>query len=416
MARERKPLTVVGLRALKSPGRYSDPAARGLYFLIRPDGRKGWVFRYRDRTTQKQRDKGLGSYPDVGLERAREVAADMRASLRDGADPIDSAKGIRKAARVAAAQAKTFGDCADRYIAAHKPAWQNVKHAAQWRSTLDTYAAELLPLPVADVDTTAVRRALDPIWTTKTETATRVRQRIEAVIDWATAHGYRKGDNPARWRGHLSKLLPPPAKLKKVQNRPALPYAEMHRFTTTLAQTPTLAAQALSLQILCALRPSEAVGARWEEFDLEAGDWTIPAERMKARRPHVVPLPPRLLAFLKKLPRDPSGFLFPGKPGRPITTAATLKLLQTHEPDLSAHGFRSSFRDWAADQTNYPREVAEAALAHVNKDKTEAAYFRSNLLERRRALMADWEAHCFTAPLAGNVSGIGEARAKKRAS
>ena len=336
-------------------------------------------------------------------------------TLQEGLDPIDAHREATEAKRLARATLRSFGDCATAYIAAHRKGWRNAKHAGQWRSTLDTYAADLLPLPVAAVDTAAVHKALEAIWADKTETATRLRQRIEAVLDWATARGYRSGDNPARWRGHLSNLLPAPAKLKGVTNRPAMPYADMHRLTARLADTATLAAQALTLQILTATRPGEAVAARWEEFDLDAGRWTIPGKRMKAGKAHEVPLPPRLVAFLKKLPRDPSGFLFPGKPGKPLTTAATLKLLQGLEPGLSCHGFRSSFRDWAADQTTYPRDVAEAALAHAIKDKTEAAYRRSTMLDKRAAMMGDWMTHCYTSPPTGNVAGIGKARAKRRA-
>jgi len=406
MGAKRGPLTVGEIRTLKKPGRHSDGGG-GLYLLIKPDGRRTWLFRYRDRVTQKHRDMGLGPLADVTLKKAREKAAAARATLLDGADPIDASRGSRNAAKLAKARAKTFGDCAESYIAAHRGSWRNAKHAAQWRSTLDTYAADLLPLPVGYIDTAAVLTALEPIWQEKTETATRVRQRIEAVLDWATARGYRAGENPARWRGHLQKLMPAPAKLKNVTHRAAMPYVDMPAFLKKLGDSPALSARSLLLQILTATRPGEAIGARWEEFDLKAGVWTIPGERMKAKRDHRAPLPPRLLTMLKNWPGGHAGLLFPGKGEAPMTTAAPLKVLKSLAPGLSAHGFRSTFRDWAADQTAYPRDVAEAALAHALKDKTEAAYRRSDLFEKRAKLMAEWERYCYCPPTKGsNITPI----------
>lgn len=412
MARKINRLSVKGIAAIKKPGRYAD--GEGLYLLVKPDGRRTWLFRYRDRTTGKLRDKGLGPLADVTLERARADARAARLTLRDGVDPIDSTRTARTEAALERAKAKTFGDCATAYITAHRKSWRNAKHGGQWRSTLDTYAAALLPLPVAAVDTAAVVKALEPIWADKTETATRTRQRIEAVLDWATARGFRTGENPARWRGHLQKLLPAPAKLKAVKPRAALPYTEMHAFMERLRVLPGLSARALALQLLTATRPGEATAARWEEFDLAKALWTIPGQRMKAGKAHEVPLAPWTVAMLKTLARDPGGFLFPGKPGKPLTTAATLKTAQELVPGLTAHGFRSTFRDWTADQTAFPRDVAEAALAHSIKDKTEAAYLRTSMLDKRRKLMEAWEAYCFTAPAPATVATIADARAKKR--
>jgi integrase len=258
-----------------------------------------------------------------------------------------------------------------------------------------------------------VVEALEPIWKKKTETATRVRQRIEAVLDWAAVRGYRSGDNPARWRGHLDKLLPKPTRLKKVTHRAALPYAEMSAFMQELRATAGQSALALELQVLTATRPGEVVGAGWSEFDLKAGVWTIPGERMKAGRPHRIPLSPAALAVLAKLPQLEE-FTFPGRTsGRSMTTAAPMKTLKALRPGLTAHGFRSSFRDWAADTTAYPREVAEEALAHTLKDRTEAAYRRSDLFEKRTRLMADWAAHCANGANP-TVASIGDARRKKK--
>ena len=405
MAREIKRLSVLSIRAMKKSGRYADGG--GLYFYISKTGSRSWVFRYRDRLTSKLRDKGLGPFPDITLEMARERAVECRRALLDGKDPIDSSRQAKDSERLDKARRLSFGDCADKYIAAHKAGWRNAKHGGQWRSTLDTYAAELLPLPVGEIDTAIVLKSIEPIWNTKTETATRVRQRIEAVLDWATARGYRSGENPARWRGHLQKLLPAPAKLKDVKHRPALPYTAVGPFMATLGESEGLAAKALALQVLTATRPGEAVGARWSEFDLEEGVWTIPKGRMKAHREHRVPLAPALVKLLRALPRDPGGFLFPGKPKRSITTAAMLKQLQAIEPGLTSHGFRSTFRDWAADQTSYSRDVVEEALAHVLKDKTEAAYRRTDLMEKRARLMADWAKHCAnTKPKGTNITPI----------
>ena len=378
----------------KAPGRHGDGG--GLYFHVREGGTAAWVFRYRDRATGKTRDKGLGPYPDVSLAEARAGATNMRATLRGGVDPIESKRAAVQAIKLERAKAKTFKDCRDAFIQAHKAGWRNAKHAQQWKNTLDTHAEALLELAVQAIDTTIVLNVLEPIWTTKTETATRVRQRIEAVLDWATTRGYRKGENPARWRGHLENLLPEASKVRKVEPRAALPYALMGAFWKKLAAINTLASQALRLQILTATRPSEATGAQWSEFDLAARTWTIPGSRMKAGKDHRVPLSKELVTMLETLDDARDGWLFPGT-GRnpaPLTIAATLKLVKELRPGITAHGFRSTFRDWAADQTAYPRDVAEMALAHTIKDKSEAAYRRSDMLERRAALMQDWSNYC----------------------
>lgn len=400
------------LRSIKpgaKPARYADGG--GLYLLVKPDGRRTWLFRYRDRVTQKVRDKGLGPANDVSLKEAREAAAEARLQLRLGADPINAARAARAEAQAAHATQKTFGECVEGYIRAHGKSWSNPKHAAQWQSTLDTYASRLKPLPVQVIDTAAVCAVLEPIWGDKTETATRVRQRIESVLDWAAVRGYRSADNPARWRGHLQKLLAAPTKLKTVQNRPALPYGSLPSLMAQLHPLPGLAAKALTLQILTATRPNEAIAARWEEFNLAKAEWTIPATRMKARKPHRVPLPPRLLAMLEALPRDTSGYLFPGKPRRPITTAASLKVAKQLAPGITAHGFRSTFRDWAAEQTAYASDVVEAALAHTLKDKTEAAYKRTDQFNKRALLMADWERFAFSP--SGDAASVTPIRRKK---
>ena len=392
----------------------------GLYLNVRASGSRSWIFRYRDRVTGKLRDKGLGAFPAVTLADARVEVGKARDGLRNGLDPIQSKRDADQAKREAdlaakleRAKQKTFLECRDAFISAHRAGWRNAKHAQQWGNTLDAHAAGLLPLPVQEIDTALVLGALEPIWTTKTETATRVRQRIEAVLDWAAARGYRKGDNPARWRGHLENLLPEANKVRQRVPRAALPYADMGTFWRELVAVDTLASKALRLQILAAVRPSEATGVHWDEIDLRAKVWTIPGARMKAGKDHRVPLSDELMALLEAMPhRD--GWVFPGsgrKPG-PLTIAATLKLVKELRPGLTAHGFRSTFRDWAADQTGYPRDVAEMALAHAIQDKSEAAYRRSDMLERRARLMQDWATYCGTLPAeAANVTPIRKRKA-----
>ena len=398
----------------KPPGRHGDGG--GLYLHVRESGARAWVFRYRDRTTGKLRDMGLGPLPDVTLAAARVDAANLRSTLRAGVDPINAKHERITALKLKSAKARTFRQCRDLYIKAHQAAWRNDKHLQQWTNTLETHAATLLPLPVNEIDTTLVLGALEPIWTTKTETATRVRQRIEAVLDWATARGHRKGENPARWRGHLENLLPDAAKVKKVVPRAALAYADMSQFWGELSAIDTLASKALRMQILTATRPSEATGARWSEVDLAKKIWIIPGERMKAGKEHRVPLSTELVALLEAIPGR-EGLLFPGtgrKPG-PLSIAAPLKLLKSLRPKLTIHGFRSTFRDWAADQTGYPRDVAEMALAHTIKDKSEAAYRRSDMLERRALLMQDWSNYCHRARTAGaKVTQIQERKRRKQ--
>jgi len=409
MATKIKRLTPIAIKTA-APGRHSDGGS--LYLLVKPDGRKTWLFRYRDRLTSKLRDKGLGAAWDVPLPEARERAAECRRMRRDGNDPIDSASEAKQKARVEHGKRMTFGQCAERYIEAHRSGWRNAKHAEQWTATLATHAALLTALDVAKIDTTLVVRCLDPIWADKTETATRVRQRIEAVLGWATVRGLRAGDNPARWRGHLDKLLTQPNAIKNVTHMPALPHAAIGPFMVKLRASNGLGAKALELMILCALRPGAAAGAKWEEFDLDRKLWTIPGERMKSRkgkeeaREHVVPLSDAAMKLLRSIPKV-GEYTFPSRNGG-ITTAAMLKAARAADPSivLTSHGFRSTFKDWASECTNHPGEVSEAALAHTIKNATEAAYRRTKLVERRAVLMKEWSAYCATIPKGNNVTAI----------
>jgi integrase len=407
-------LRVAAIARSKAPGYYGDGG--GLFLQISRFGTPSWVFRYR--VDGRLREMGLGSLDTIGLADARERARKAREQRLDGGDPIEQRKAARLAAGLASAKAITFKECARRYIAAHQPTWRNPKHAAQWGSTLETYVyPELGGLAVQAVDVGLVLKAIEPIWATKPETASRVRGRIESILDWATARGYRAGENPARWRGHLDKLLPAPSKAKRAarqakgrsEHLAALSYAEIGAFMAGLRGEEGSAARALEFAILTAARTGEVIGARWAEIAAAEGLWTIPAERMKGGREHRVPLSAAALAIVEKMAAIRSGdFVFPGgKEGRPLSDMALLMLLRRmHRDDLTIHGFRSSFRDWAAERTGFPAEVAEMALAHAVGDKVEAAYRRSDLFQKRRQLADAWAKFCTAPAPVGNIVAI----------
>lgn len=387
MGREINRLSARTVGTLKKTGRHADGG--GLYLSISNNGGRRWVFLFR--WGGKLREMGLGSARTVSLARARELAATARQKAADGIDPI----GARLVAVIV-----TFDECAARYIEANKSGWRNAKHADQWANTLATYAKPVIgSLPVANVDIGHVTKILEPIWTSKTETASRVRGRIEAVLDWARARGYREGENPARWRGHLDKLLPKRSRVRRVQHHAALPYTETAPFIADLRKRAAMAALALEFVILTATRSGEAIGATWAEVDTAGGTWTIPRERMKAGVEHRIPLSTRALAILAAvapLQKGPGSYVFPGGVrNKPLSNAAMLALLaRMGRDDLTVHGFRSSFRDWAAERSNFPGEVVEMALAHTVKDKSEAAYRRGDLFTKRRALMTAWAGFC----------------------
>jgi integrase len=402
MARRIGRLTALAVSRAKQPGMHADGG--GLYLQVTGSQGRSWVYRYaRD---GKTRYMGLGSLTAVSLAEARTRAAEARRLVSAGIDPIGARDGKMATERVAAARQVTFREAAEAFIKAHKAGWRSATHASQWRNTLATHVHPLLgALPVQQIDAGLVVRVLEPIWNTKPETASRVRQRIEAVLDAATALGQRSGENPARWRGHLKNLLPAPSKVKRVRHHPALPYQDLGAFMAELSQQDGLAARAMELLIMTATRTTECVASRWSELDLAAALWTIPAERIKAGREHRVPLSPAAVALLRKLARAQiSEFVFPGRPGRPLSGGALLALLKrmgrTH---LTVHGFRSTFRDWAAEQTNFSREVAEMALSHAIGDRVEAAYRRGDLLEKRRRLMEAWAIFAATKPAAGRA-------------
>jgi integrase len=394
MARQVERLTALGVQKRHKQGYHADGA--GLYLQVSASGSKSWVFRYTLRG--KAREMGIGSLQDVSLLEARQKASDARKLARDGVDPIETRDARQRAQTLQTARGITFDTCAERYIEAHSPGWRNVKHAAQWESTLETYASPIFgSLSVQEVDTAMVMKVLEPLWTSKTETASRVRGRIESVLDWATVRGHRIGENPARWRGHLDKLLPKRSKVAKVKHHEALPYSDIGPFMRELRKRSGMAPRALEFIILTAARVSEGVNTQWPEIDLQRRLWIVPAERMKSRREHRVPLSDAAVKLLKALKEEKqSEYVFPGwRIDKPLTIAAPLTLLDDMKhAELTVHGFRSTFRDWAAEQTSFPRELAEAALAHVLSDKTEAAYQRGDLLERRRLMMQSWAEYC----------------------
>jgi integrase len=398
-------LTALAVSRQSTPGRYADGG--GLYLQVAAGGTKAWLFRYmRD---GEARAMGLGPIDIVPLADAREKARECRRQLLDGADPIAARRDERQRKRAEAARGITFEECAEKYIAANKSGWRNAKHAEQWKSTLETYAYPVFgKLDVAAVDTVLVLKAIEPIWSTKTETAGRVRGRIESVLDWAKARKHRQGENPAQWKGHLDKLLPARSKVARVKHHPALPFAEISAFMADLRGRDGISPRALEFTILTAVRTNETIGARWSEIDLRARTWTVPAERMKGEREHKVPLSARAVAILADLPREAHGsdFVFIGDvAGAHLSNMAMLTLLQNRmgHPDITVHGFRSTFRDWAAERTNYPNHVVEMALGHAIEDEVEAAYRRGDLFEKRRRLMNAWAEFCATTPARGAV-------------
>lgn len=407
MARTANKLTARQVETMTKPGKYAD--GNGLYLQIAAGGSKSWLVRYmRD---GKARAMGLGPVAVVPLSTAREKTLEAQRTIREGLDPIEARQAQKQERALAEAKAITFRKAAEQYIAAHRSGWKNAKHAAQWTSTLETYAYPVIGnLSIAAIDTGLVLKIVEPIWQTKTETATRVRSRIENILDWATVRGYRQGDNPARWRGHLEKSLPARSKVRKVKHHAALPYQEIAAFMVDLRAREAVAARALEFAILTAARSGEVLNASWSEFDLDAGVWTIPADRMKAEVEHNVPLSDRAVQIIKQMGEDfgKTGFVFPGqKPERPLSGMAFAMILRRMDrADITAHGFRSTFRDWVAEQTAYARDVAEMALAHTVANKTEAAYRRGNMFDKRKRLMTDWADYCALPNAAATVTPI----------
>ncbi len=394
-------LNALKVSRIKKPGRYGD--GLGLWLQVSPQKTKSWCFRFT--LNGRARWMGLGPVHSVTLADAREAARDARRLLLAGIDPIDARAARKMQARLEAARGISFKECATAYIAAHEAGWSSATHRKQWPATLQSYVYPLIgDLAVAEVDTAMVLRVLEPIWLAKTSTASRVRGRIAAVLDWASAREYRTGANPARWQGHLDKLLPARTKIARVRHHPALAYGDISAFMSELRSRGGIAARALEVAILTATRTSETVRAKWSEINMREAVWTIPAERMKGGREHRVPLSDRVIKILGALPRE-ADWIFPGaKKGVPISKMALLNVLKgMGRASVTVHGFRATFRDWTSETTGYSAHVAEMALAHAVSDQVEAAYRRGDLFEKRRRLMADWAKYCAAPPRDGQV-------------
>jgi integrase len=385
----------------------------GLYLQVSKFDTKSWVFRFTQ--NKKSREMGLGPLHTVSLTEARDGALTCRKLLRDGIDPIEQRKHLRGQVQAEAVKLMTFRACAEKYVSSHSAGWKSIKHTTQWINSLATYAYPVFgDLPVQAVDTGLVMKVLEPIWFTKTETAGRIRGRIENILGWATVRKYREGENPARWKGHLDTLLPARSKVQKVKHHAALPYDEIGIFIKDLRKQEGISARGLEFLILTAARTGETIGARWDEFDFDKAVWVIPADRMKVDKEHKVPLSSAALEVLTGLKEIAhNDFVFPGmRSNTSLSNMAFLQLLKRMgRHDLTAHGFRSSFRDWAAERTAYPHEVAEMALAHAVGNKVEAAYRRGDLFDKRRKIMDDWAGFCADNVGAdGNVVAIRKSR------
>lgn len=393
MGRVAKALGPMAVSRLTGAGYHAVGTVPGLYLQVAPSGSRSWVLR----TTvgSKRREFGLGGYPAATLQMAHQRARDKLDLIGAGTDPVEMKKAARSAITAHQAKAFTFKQCALKYLDAHESGWSNAKHGQQWRNTLETYAYPVLgPLLARDVDTTNVLQVLEPIWRTKTETASRLRGRIESVLDWAASRGFREGVNPARWKGHLDNLLPAPARIAKVNHHAALPVVDAKAFMAQLRAVGGMGARALEFAILTAARSGEVRGATWAEVDLKEAIWTIPAERMKAGKVHRVPLSESALAVLDGLPRVAgTDLLFVSPRNGELSDMTLTAVIRRMGIDAVPHGFRSTFRDWCSEETNCPRDVAEMALAHTIGDKVEAAYRRGDLFDKRRALMSEWAAY-----------------------
>lgn len=392
--RVRMRLSAVGIKAKNEPGYYAD--GDGLYLQVSASGSKSWILRFM--LNKRSRDMGLGSTSTYTLAEAREKARKYRQMLDDGIDPIEHRKTEREANLIVTAQRRTFEECAHEYQKLHAGGWKNIKHASQWVNTLSTYAfPEFGKKDVSDVSKADILRAIEPIWATKPETASRVRQRIRAVLDWSAARDYRRGHDPHLW-DQISRSLPKTKDMKKANHHAACPYAGIYSALQSInnSNAGNTVKHAFEFLILTAARSGEMRGAAWSEIDMENKRWTIPGERMKAGKEHRVPLSPRALAIIEAQRGIDSVLIFANDKGKQYSDMTFTMALRRLGHEFTVHGFRSTFRDWSAEQTAFPREVCEAALAHAGKDATEAAYFRSDLFEKRRQLMETWATYCAT--------------------
>lgn len=393
MARQSRKLSALEVARLKEVGKH--PVGESLYLQISKSGAKSWLFRYS--IGPKNTWMGLGSYNVVSLVEARAKTLKLRSQLIEGINPLAKKNQFEREQRLCEAKLITFDECAKQYIKSHKPSWKNEKHISQWENTIKTYVSPVFgALPIQDVDTALIMKVLTPIWYTKTETADRLRGRIERIMNWATTQEYRVGENPALWRGHLDNLLPRRNSVQKIEHYKALPFKDIGEFIARLKLIGSVSALALEFTILTATRTSEALNAKWEEFNFAEKYWLIPAERMKAGKEHKVPLSDRVLQILKHMEeRSFNEFVFPGKKkDKPLSNMAMLQVIRGLGHTFTTHGFRSTFRDWASEKMNFPSEVVEMALAHAINNKVEAAYRRGDLFEKRKRLMTDWAEYC----------------------
>ena len=406
-----KELTDLEVRRLTEPGRHAVGGVSGLYLRVDSSGRRNWVLRF-TAPSGKRRDMGIGAYPDVGLGQARERAREIKEQAWRGIDPIAEKQRQRQDARAAEARSLTFDQAVERYLETKEHGFRNAKHARQWRSTLETYASPVIgSLPVDRIELSHVVEILNPIWTSKTETAKRLRGRIEAVLAWATVSNYREGDNPARWKGNLDAIFPSPNRVAKKGHFTALHWRDVPEFMAQLREREGMAARALEFAILCAARSGEVRFAAWDEVYRQDREWVVPAERIKAGRQHRVPLSDDALAILDRVPRErDQPLIFPAPRGRAMSDATMSAVLKRMGVQATPHGFRSSFKDWARSCTSYADEVSELALAHVHSDATRAAYARDELIEQRRRLMAEWARYCREGIGGAGVTPIGNAR------
>lgn len=407
MSRKAKELSALAVSKISTCGFYFVGGTAGLALQVAPSGARSWILRVM--IAGKRCDMGLGGFPEVTLSAAREAARTARSKIRSGVDPIEERRTIRSEIVASRASAVTFDECVATYLKMKKAEWKNTKHASQWWNTLETYASPIIGnLLVRDVNQSHVMRIIEPLWSTKTETATRLRGRIESVLDWATVRGYRKGNNPARWKGHLDVLLATPGKIKKVTHHPALPYLGLGAFMVDLSNQPGMGARALEFAILTATRSGEVRGASWDEIDLTDKVWIIPANRMKMKKEHRIPLCNKATTILKALPRiSGTKLIFPNTKGTQLSDMTlTAVLRRMKQNDITVHGFRATFRDWTSEHTSYSRDVCEMALAHTIGNKVEAAYRRGDLFEKRCRLMRDWGKFCTTVATTTNVTAI----------
>lgn len=401
-----KELTVAQIRRLTEPGFFAVGGATGLYLKVAPKGSRSWILRVT--VGSKRKDIGLGGYPDVSLSLAREKARDCREKIRQGIDPVIERKAVKDALIARQARHLTFQDAAKRCHAAKSPEFRNEKHRKDWISALRLHAFDKIgKMPVSDIELTHVLRVLEPIWHEKTETATRVRQRIESVLTWAAVSKFRSGENPARWAGNLQEVLPNPSKIRKVKHHPALPWQQIGEFMQQLRDKNGIAPRALEFAILTAARSGEVRGMKWSEVNLDSRIWTVPADRIKSGRRHIVPLSNAAIEILKKIPREhESPLVFPAPRGGKLSDVALIAVVRRMQVHVVPHGFRSTFKDWARSNTAYPDEISELALAHVNSDSTRAAYARDELLPKRERLMRDWAKFCYANTTSAKVIGI----------